>query len=513
MCASGKNLKRLTVLVLAVGSSACNIAPPEPPLVKGNDRTSRRKSDSQNPNQDSSQRNMDPQSWTKRLKALEDSAAKTAEDMTETQNQIVQLFAIRDSLCERQSELLNTCLVNTPLSPQNWRPSACVSQKKLWSNRIYTVQLKGMSGQFQLILDNSIESNVFDSEKVNPLQWFSRGSRNLRELKISDIGSFKLKSIGGTLGDIESATFTLKIDDFTLLTERDLLFSGKTETTILISQLPITQKLTTPECFVDENEIDYIVANAQAKVPLQKKIDAPQKKTELSTEENVKLFEDWLAETRRQYEAKSDIFLATAQDVGRLRRDLRGDLNSGCWGRSVIQSIEMSFKGAHLPLSDWDRSQTALPLGITGHPTQTTLDLGGGLRFTNPDEKTSPLFQENGKWVVAANTELTIGDISNITVQKGGYSYQNNKNCWSTWGGLGTACEWQNRESDRYRLDALAVKINGQLIYERDSLNFNFERTSLNWIEKELTSNPAYVDLMRRRDCYSSHNFQQGSSQ
>lgn len=513
MCASGKNLKRLTVLALTVGSSACNIAPPEPPPIRTNDRTSRGKSDSQNSNQDSSQKNMDPQSWTKRLKSLEESAAKTAAELTETQHQIMQLFAIRDALCERQSDLLNTCLVHTPLSPQNWRPSSCVSPKNSWSKRIYTVELKGVSGQFQLILDNSIESNIFDSDKVNALQWFSRGSRNLRELKTSDIGSFKLKSIGGTLGDIESATFAFRIDDSTLLTERDFLFSEKTETAIMISQLPITQRLSTPECFVDENEIDQIATTAQAKIPQQRTIEAPQKKTELSVEENVKLFEEWLAETRRQYDAKSDTYLATAQDVGRLRRDLRGDLNLGCWGRDVIQSIEISFKGAHLPLSDWDRSQTALPLGTKGNPTQTILDLGGGLRFTNPDEKTSPLFQENGKWVIAANTDLTIGDISNITLQKGGYSYQSYKNCWSTWGGLGTACEWQNRESDRYRLDSLAVKINGQLIYERDSLNFNFERTSLNWIERELTSNPAYVDLMRRRDCYSSHNIQPGSSQ
>jgi hypothetical protein len=196
-----------------------------------------------------------------------------------------------------------------------------------------------------------------------------------------------------------------------------------------------------------------------------------------------------------------DTFLAVAQDISRLRRDLRGDLQLGCWSKEQIKTIELRVKGTHLPLSDWDRAATRKPLTSIANPRQTTVDLGGGLRFSNPDENSFPIFRDEGRWLLNVSTDLTLGDINSIQIKKDGIGYQAFKNCWSTWGGLRTACEWQNRESDRYQLVALTVLINGQQIYQKDAIQFDFQKGSLNWIEKKLTANPSYIDLMRRRDC------------
>ena len=497
---------RITTRILQVSlcvfaTCACDTAPPNPLSAADKLRIAQRNSENGEADGQQSTNNMDPRSWTQRLNFLQESAAKTASEMTEIQRQLMQVFSIRDALCERHSELLNACMVHTPLSTQFWRTPGCKPAKNSWPNRNYSAELKGVTGKFILVLDNAIESNLLTPNSIQKLNWVARGNRNLRDLKLSDIGSFKLKSAGGVIEDLKAIKFTFKLDDDVLLTEQDFVESESTETSIILNHLQISKKLSSPECVVDDNNIQEIVQGAISSTLEPEPFVAPSVNPELKTEENVRNLEHWITDTQRQFEAKSDIYLSTAQDISRLRRDLRGELQLGCWGRDVIKSFEINIKGEHLPLSDWDRNSTSVPLGVIGNPTQTVVDFGGGLRFTNADEKTTPIFHENGKWTVDANTDLTIGDISNVVIQKGGYAYQTTKNCWSTWGGLGTACEWQNRESNRYRLDALSIKVNGQLVYQRDSLNVTFERSSLNWIEKELTSNPAYISLMRRRDC------------
>ncbi|NBW81360.1 hypothetical protein EBR21_06365, partial [bacterium] len=445
---------------------------------------------------------LDPESWAKKLAGLKENAAKIAADLSAVDTQLGQIYSVKDALCKRQSELISACIVHTPLSPASWRTaSACRSDRRIWDSRQFTVDLRGLSGRFQIVLDNSIESSVFETGKPVTIQWSSRGSRSLKDLKLSDISIIKLKAIEGSLAEIENATFDFKVDKRTLLNQRDFLLSTKTDNAIVVSQIPLTDELATPECRVDEAELESIVEGAVSKVvPPEKKL-LPEDKVELPFELRTQTFTDLISGLQREYEMKSDSYLASAQDVSRIRRDLRGDLQLGCWGKEVIRSIEVNINGSHLSLSDWDRSRTQNPIGPMGNPTQTVLDLGGSLRFTNNDENTTAIFREGSRWLLTAATDLTIGDISNIQIQKGGYSYESTKNCWSTWGGLGTACEWQNRESNRTHLSGMTLKINGQPIYQRDSIDFVFERNTLNWIEKDLTANPAYVELMRRRDC------------
>jgi hypothetical protein len=501
MVAKTKNITALQIIFSISATYGCDIAPPTPASAKDKLRIGQKNSDSDDATKNQKTGRMDPKSWSQRLGILQESAAKTAIEMTEIQRQLMQIFSIRDALCERQSQLMNDCGVHTPLSPLNWRPAGCASAKNKWQLRTYTAEINSVSGKFQLVLDNAIESNVFVSETPQKIQWTTRGSRSLKDLKLSDVGSFKLKAVSGTFQDIKSIQFKLKLDDELLLSNEDFIESGSTDSVVIINHLPVTKKLSSTECVVDDNEIDKIIQDSVAAAKQPENLTLPSLNPELPVEENARNFQHWISDTRLQYEAKSDIYLAAAQDISRLRRDLRGELQLGCRGREIIRSLEIAVKGEHLPASDWDRSQTSVALGITGSPTQTVIDFGGGLRFTNTDENTTPIFHENGKWLANATTDLTIGDISTIIIQKGGYSYQATRNCWSTWGGLGTACEWQNRETDRYRLDSLSVKINGQLIYERDALNFTFERSTPNWIEKELTSNLAYISMMRRRDC------------
>jgi hypothetical protein len=489
---------------------ACDIAPPAPPSVSDKLPIGQRNPRSGDSAGTHGVQNMDPKSWAQKLQFLQETSVKTASGMTDIERQLGQIFAIREALCNRHSDLMNACAVHTPLSPRAWKPAGCKPEKNKWQSRNYSAFLSGVEGKFQLIFDNSIESNIFNTEEPQKITWIARGNRNLRDLKLSDVGSAKIKFVSGEVVDLKQITFKFQLDDDILLTHEDILEQEGTGTTLILKTLPITKRLSAPECIVDENNIDEIVSSALSGAKEPEPFPAPSVNPDLKDDENARNLEFWISDTRRQLEAKGDIYLAAAQDISKLRRDLRGELQLGCWGRDIIRRIEIQIKGDHLAISDWDRSLTSAALGAVGNPTQTTFDFGGGLKFTNTDENTFPLFQERGKWIVEADTDLTIGDLSNIIIQKGGYSYQATQNCWSTWGGLGTACEWHNREADRYKLESLSIKINGQSVYEKDSMNLTFQRNSMSWIEKELTSNSAYTNLMKRRDCPAAFAPRQG---
>jgi|GEM_PF-688373 len=447
-------------------------------------------------------KNLDSKSWTEKLDGMKASAANIATNVNQLNLYLSQMFEVKNALCASQAELFSTCIVHTPLSPSVWRAAAvCRAEQRVWDNRTYRVRIQGVSGRFQLVLDNSIESGAFDAGEEKIITWTSTGTRELRDLKLSDVGNIKIKALDANLPDLKNAQFTFKVDNTSLLTQEQILYSTRTQSSISVSTLPLIEKLSTPECRVADNELDNLSQEAIARASSPALITAPEEDSQASQEQTSTLFEEWLFSASRLQQSRTDTFLAVAQDISRLRRDLRGDLQLGCWGKEPIRTIELRIKGNHLPLSDWDRGSTRKPLTSIANPRQTTVDLGGGLRFTNPDENLFPLFRDEGRWLLNVSSDLTLGDMHSIQIKKEGVSYRSFKNCWSTWGGLRTACEWQNRESDRYQLLSLSVLINGEQFYQRDSIQFDFQKSSLTWIEKELTANPSYIDLMRRRDC------------
>jgi hypothetical protein len=502
MSANIKSILRYSCIFLSFSTFAngCNeIAPAIP--VPSDSLKGKRNNDSGKFNHTQA----DPASLETRLNGLKSDSLQLASDLTDINTKIAQIDATKEALCKRQSELMEACVVHTPLSPESWRSgAACKSERKAWEDRRYFVEVTGIQGRFQLILDNSVESNIFAANKQSKIEWRTRGNKSLKDLRLSDVGSIKLKAIDGNITSLNGLSFVLKIDDKIVLTEKDFVPESKTNNAVVISQIPLSVELSSSECQVNEAELESLIQSVQVNTGSIQTVTPPQTDQKESAQVTIKKMEQWIKTARNNLDSKNEAYLAFAQDIARIRRDLRGELQLGCWGREVIKTIEIAFNGSHLPLSDWDRSQAEKPLPPFGNPTQTTIDFGGNLRFTNGDEKTLALFRDGGRWSLIANTDLTIGDLSSFQIQKGGYAYHAEEKCWSTWGGLGKDCEWQNRESDRYHLNDLTIKINGELVYRKDALNISFERKNLKWLEKDFTSNPAYIDLMRRRDCPTS---------
>ncbi|MEN9809874.1 MAG: hypothetical protein RLZZ488_1441 [Pseudomonadota bacterium] len=482
--------------------SACGQFVPEfLSAERGKEKTTH-SSDARNANNSPRPDPLDDKRLSEKVADLTTEAANLAGEISFLNNRLEQIFLVKNALCRRQTNLFSSCLAHTPLSFSHWKVgAACRNDRKIWDTRAYSANISGVDGKFKLVLDNSIESNSFEANRETKLSWVALGSRSLRDMKLSDIGSYKLKAVEGTFENLESVSFSLKIDDTILLSEKDIIVGTKTDTAVILSQIPISERLASSECRVEENEIEEITKKAISTAAAQPEVSSPTFESGESKQKMTSVIEDWIEQKRREYLNKTDIYLASAQDIARLRRDMRGNLQLGCWARESIKTIEVTIQGDHLTLGEWERNQAKQAIPTVGQPTQTTLDFGGGLRFTNSDEGSFSLFRQDGRWLINVNSDLTIGDISSVQLRKDGYAFQSLKNCWSTWGGLGSACEWQNREKDRYSLKALAIQINGQRIYTAENLNHTFERKSLHWFEKSLTSNQAYIELMRRRDC------------
>ncbi|MEN9529400.1 MAG: hypothetical protein RI932_1273, partial [Pseudomonadota bacterium] len=276
--------------------------------------------------------NLDPKSWSEKLEGLKASAAKIANDVNQINVYLSQMFEVKNSLCARQAQLFSSCIVHAPLAPSIWRAgAACRVEQRVWDNRSFRVKIHGVNGRFQIILDNSIESSPFDAGEERTLSWSSTGTRDLRDLKLSDIGNMKIRAVDSNLPDLKNAQFTFKVDNNTLLTQEQILNSTRTNSTVLISTLPLIEYLSSADCRVGDNELDILSQEAVARATSPMPIATPEEDSKSSQDETSTLFEEWIFSAGRLQQTRMDTFLAVAQDISRLRRDLRGDLQLGCW--------------------------------------------------------------------------------------------------------------------------------------------------------------------------------------
>jgi len=445
---------------------------------------------------------LDPESLEKKVTELTKQSAEIASRVNIVSEQLSQLFSVKQRLCEIQTTLFGKCYAHTPLAGVLWKQSAvCRKKIALFNTRKFYVNLRGATGRFQLILDNTIESNVFNPEEESVIRWYNTGSRSLKNLKLSDISVFKLRAVDYEFPQSDTPIFTFKVDDKVLFDQTDFLENSRTTKSVLLNTLALRQLLSSNACRIDEAEIDEATENAIATAALPDPVQIPEILLSKASTDAMEAAQEWNKQKNREIQLKSESYLALARDIASLRHDLRGDLRLGCWANEPIRTVEFLFDGQHLPLSDWDRSTSNLQKKSSGDPARIEIGFGGGLVFVNRDENSGPIIRENGRLIADPQTDLTIGDISSVVIAKKGVSYSSFQNCWSTWGGLGKSCEWQNRESSRYRMNALTIKLNNETIYHREDINQTFDRNSLVWFERELTANQAYRDIMRRRDC------------
>lgn len=256
-----------------------------------------------------------------------------------------------------------------------------------------------------------------------------------------------------------------------------------------------------------------VTASCSTEEPRRGKLGKPQ--TDIMGVTGEQISGDAIASTRLETQSlqaevnKLKVDLAASQTLltrerdreGKLTRELT-DINAmGCWGDQPVRSFELRVTGAHLASGNQWESQD--PVESDPNAAQVVFSFGPEMVYTNPNEEESALFTANGTFVTERYAGQRIGDIESIRIVKGGRSVESVQHCWREWL-VFNRCRWQHEETNVYRLDALEILVNEQVVFQKSGINHTFDSEHLAWEDFNLSLNPAYQTLMARNDCPAS---------
>ena len=190
--------------------------------------------------------------------------------------------------------------------------------------------------------------------------------------------------------------------------------------------------------------------------------------------------------------------------VNESARATEDDIQQNCLQKK-LGSLELFVTGEHLPDSDWDRKAAQVIRKTEGQPQSIDFDMGPGIFLQNADEHRAPLFSAAGYLWSEAFKDRSPLDLTEVRITKKGSGYQSMLNCWSILGwsrwGLGKDCEHQNRETHRYRLDDLEIRVNNQVFFKETGIGFVFEMNKNVWQSGPLSSNPDHQKFLSTVNC------------
>ncbi len=190
---------------------------------------------------------------------------------------------------------------------------------------------------------------------------------------------------------------------------------------------------------------------------------------------------------------------------GKLRRKLLTEYRQGCRSQESVANLEVFLKGTHLADSDWDRAFTEEERSTEGNPERISIGLSKEINLVNSNEVENPIFTQDGYIASEDFGAFKVADLQYLRVKKGGKGQKADLNCWSIFGwtkwGPGKKCEWQNRESHRYALDEVTVKVNGEVFLRFTGLDFQFADNQDTWQETQLSKSTEYIQFMTSDSC------------
>jgi hypothetical protein len=262
-------------------------------------------------------------------------------------------------------------------------------------------------------------------------------------------------------------------------------------------------------CLITEAQIDSLVASAKPVVnAIPTTIQKSEKRDYTKFEEAQQALQQFSAKVK---DAKTEIAniegeLERETERGiKLRAQLRNFKVSTCHARQPLRNIEVLLKGEHLVDSEWDRSSTEVEKKSEGLPERIEINLGQKIALFNASEESSPIFNASGYLASNAFAALTAADIDFIRIKKMGTGFRSTLNCWNIIGwsrwGLGKKCEYQNSETNRYRMDSILIRIDGRDFYRSESLNYSFTGDTKTWEEDRLSNSQDYTNFMTNDSC------------
>jgi hypothetical protein len=371
----------------------------------------------------------------------------------------------------------------------------------------------------------TIRSSEFSAGSRTTLSWRSNESSasqkesptiaDLTDLQIATVSAAKMPDwrVGTTL---EMGIQSSKTVNGQTTTEETKLLSSNALLPWKLNALTADITLTelgdwnnSNRCLVTEAQIDSLVASAKPLInTIPSTIQKSEKRDYTKFEEAQQALQQFSAQVK---EAKTEIANVEGEieretERGiKLRAQLRNVKVSTCHARQPLRNIEVLLKGEHLVDSDWDRSSTEVEKKSEGLPERIEINLGTKVTLINASEESSPIFNASGYLASNAFAALTAADIDFIRIKKMGTGFRSTLNCWNIIGwsrwGLGKKCEYQNSETNRYRIDSILIRIDGRDFYRSESLNYSFTGDTKTWEEDRLSNSQDYTNFMTNDSC------------
>jgi hypothetical protein len=413
-------------------------------------------------------------------------------------------------MCERLFTYRTQCPVAARLrSTDNERVLGCVGNFEDGARLVprYFVKLSATSasGSFFLRADNAHDSTPFGLDKLTEIKWNPINASDTQTPRIWDLSQLKLKAVTtGNISQNQITDFEFRVNDKIILNKSDLVATTDSSATIDISLANLLAWKTdsiknASPCMISDEEIDDIISGAKADAQAGAAFNLEEKKEAPAKEEDVRKLENLKSEISAIKKQLGDVLVSIDRESdrsGKLTSELRGERNVGCFAKLPISMLELEISGAHLPnKSEVISKEKATD---TGNPRQFIFRFGNQFAHTNSDEEQQALLVPGGHLASRNFSAKRIGDIEYISLEKGGVGFDATTYCYGT---IFKSCRWKNSEKNIYRLDSIALKVNGEEIYRKDDVNFTFQEGALTWSDKNLGLNQAYRALMRRTDC------------
>lgn len=187
--------------------------------------------------------------------------------------------------------------------------------------------------------------------------------------------------------------------------------------------------------------------------------------------------------------------------TGKLRNELTGNLATGCFGKAKVEKLEILVKGSHLDLPTTFEISHQARTDEDG-AKKVVFKFGDEFAYSHSDEMQQSIFTSAGRLALTEYSARRIRDFSFIKIDKGGVGWESVTHSYGCGIFNTSTCEeWRHKERYMFRLDSLTLKVNDNVLYKKDNINFTFKKDSLGWSDSNITANPAYIALMGRTDC------------
>lgn len=487
-----------------------------------------------------------------RLALLQDIAALRSESSrlglryAEQHRLATQAEALGQALCKRAGELLERCPVARPLAGDtlgtggSWLgPCAAhlTGDKKYLESwvRINIPQATGAgagAGAPMLRLKTRkgtlVSSPVTASGVREPLTWrlapesAAQGAATPHALELTygnNIEGYLIETADGVTPLppwTQEASLGFATGDDVVLDSAPLPEWQPGATSVHLPALSLIHMLKKPSCSVTEDDIDALAKRLAMTPQTEAQLPAPQPvatKHQEASADSLRQLRQHLGselEARRKNLSLVSTRLGASSDRTTTIRQFVRRLGSGgsesrCASTSQVGILEVFFEGSHLPDSDWDRNATGIERKTEGSPEQIEISLGEKLVFVQVNELAKPILSSAGYLRQDSFADRHSLDITHIRMSKLGTGYQALLNCWTIIGwsrwGLGKKCEFQNRETHRYTLRSIEIRLDGALFFKKTGIDFVFGNNKNTWSTHRLSESPEYLDYMKGQHC------------